>query len=167
MILPLDLISIIFSKIDSFGLILSLTSKDFNDFYGKMKNKSELKLGKLLSSMSVSLIEYIQNFKIIHNNKTILCGELSKSGNLEVLKWARENGCQWNSSTCSNAASGGHLEVLKWARDNGCKWDINTCYNAAGGGARLINATKLHLLIAAAKKLKTFSSSFRSIKMGP
>jgi hypothetical protein len=23
----------------------------------------------------------------------------------------------------SNAASGGHLEVLKWARENGCPWD--------------------------------------------
>ena len=45
-----------------------------------------------------------------------------KRGHLEVLKWARENGCQWNEWTCTNAAEGGHLDVLKWARENGCPW---------------------------------------------
>ena len=25
--------------------------------------------------------------------------------------------------TCSSAAKGGHLEVLQWARANGCPWD--------------------------------------------
>ena len=49
------------------------------------------------------------------------------NGHLEVLKWARENGCEWNSNTCANAALNGHLEVLKWARENGCEWDSDTC----------------------------------------
>jgi hypothetical protein len=40
---------------------------------------------------------------------------------LEVLKWARENGCEWNADVCANAALNGHLEVLKWARENGCE----------------------------------------------
>ncbi len=44
---------------------------------------------------------------------------LAKNGHLEILKWARANGCKWNEDTCSNAATGGHLEVLKWARANG------------------------------------------------
>ena len=30
------------------------------------------------------------------------------------------------------AAYGGHLEVLKWARENGCPWDEDTCARAAG-----------------------------------
>ena len=37
-------------------------------------------------------------------------------GHLEVLKWARENGCPWNEYDLSCAAEGGHIEVLKWAR---------------------------------------------------
>ena len=41
-------------------------------------------------------------------------------GHLDVLKWARENGCEWDSDTCSDAALNGHLSVLKWARKNGC-----------------------------------------------
>ena len=27
---------------------------------------------------------------------------------------------------CYAAVSGGHLEILQWARANGCPWDINT-----------------------------------------
>jgi len=38
---------------------------------------------------------------------------------LEVLKWARENGCPWNEHTCLEAATNGYFEVLKWARENG------------------------------------------------
>jgi hypothetical protein len=56
------------------------------------------------------------------------------NGLLDLIKWARKNGCPWNEDTCFNAARGGHLEVLKWARENGCPWDSRTCYNAATGG---------------------------------
>jgi hypothetical protein len=35
-------------------------------------------------------------------------------------QWLRANGCDWNTETCSAAAGGGHLEVLEWARENGC-----------------------------------------------
>ena len=48
-------------------------------------------------------------------------------GYLEVLQWARANGCDWDSDTCAFAAWGGHLEVLQWARFNGCVWDRWTC----------------------------------------
>jgi hypothetical protein len=51
-----------------------------------------------------------------------------------VLKWARENGCPWDESTCDAAADGGHLEVLKWARENGCPWDEDTRRIAASKG---------------------------------
>jgi hypothetical protein len=30
-----------------------------------------------------------------------------------------------------NAAENGHLEVLKWARLNGCPWNKNYCMNKA------------------------------------
>ena len=32
---------------------------------------------------------------------------------------------------CEHAATGGHLEVLKWARNQGCDWDWRTCAYAA------------------------------------
>ena len=48
------------------------------------------------------------------------CGEAAAGGHLEVLQWARGEGCDWDSKTCAHAAAGGHLEVLQWARANGC-----------------------------------------------
>jgi hypothetical protein len=39
-------------------------------------------------------------------------------GHLEVLQWARANGCQWTTDNCFHAAArGGYLEVLQrmWA----------------------------------------------------
>jgi hypothetical protein len=57
-----------------------------------------------------------------------------KGGYLEVLQWARANGCEWDTNTCREAAYSGHLEVLQWARANGCEWDAGTCYHAAYSG---------------------------------
>ncbi len=48
------------------------------------------------------------------------------SGNLELLKWVRSNGCPWDDDTCFYAAYGGHLKVLKWARSNGCPCECGT-----------------------------------------
>ena len=67
-------------------------------------------------------------------DKCAICVNSAKNGHLEVLKWARENGCDWNSLTCAYAAENGHLEVLKWARENGCDWDSSTCAYAAENG---------------------------------
>jgi len=33
--------------------------------------------------------------------------------------------------TCRGAAFGGHLEVLRWARANGCPWNWFKCMSAA------------------------------------
>ena len=35
---------------------------------------------------------------------------------------------------CSGAAGRGYIEILKWARENGCGWDERTCVEAAKGG---------------------------------
>ena len=63
-----------------------------------------------------------------------ICKLAAQGGHLEVLQWARANGCPWDWETCAWAAAGGHLDVLRWARENGCEWDALTCAYAAGGG---------------------------------
>ena len=55
----------------------------------------------------------------------------ARGDHLEVLKWARENGCDWEEYTSIYAASNGHLEVLKWAIENGCPIDIVECVKIA------------------------------------
>jgi hypothetical protein len=67
-------------------------------------------------------------------SRSLKCHEIAIEGSLEVLKWARSEGCPWDSNTCSWAAENGHLEVLKWARSEGCPWDSSTCYWAAHNG---------------------------------
>lgn len=51
----------------------------------------------------------------------------SKDTYLELLQWARQNGCPWYQSTPSGVALNGHLRVVQWARRNGCPWDEDTC----------------------------------------
>ena len=48
------------------------------------------------------------------------CTYAARDGHLEVLRWARRNGCPWNEWTISAAAREGHLETLEWLRRNGC-----------------------------------------------
>lgn len=56
-------------------------------------------------------------------NRTYTCSYAALNGHLEVLKWARENGCPWDKNACLFEALSGNPEVLKWARENGCPWD--------------------------------------------
>ena len=48
--------------------------------------------------------------------------EAARSGNLELVRWLRGEGCPWDFNTCFNAVQQGHVEVLRWARENGCPW---------------------------------------------
>src|SRR5271155_5399766 len=54
--------------------------------------------------------------------KHLQCHEIAAEGSLELLKWARFEGCAWDSLTCCRAAFKGHMELLKWARSEGCPW---------------------------------------------
>jgi len=50
------------------------------------------------------------------------------NGHLEVLKYARSNGCPWNEEVCSYAACNGHLEILKWAKSEGCPYYLHSSF---------------------------------------
>jgi hypothetical protein len=62
----------------------------------------------------------------------LTCSGAAKGGHLNILQWARANGCPWDEGTCDEAAWGGHLEVLQWARANGCPWDMYVLLAARG-----------------------------------
>ncbi|CAI6356757.1 unnamed protein product [Macrosiphum euphorbiae] len=62
------------------------------------------------------------------------CTIAAETGNLEFLRYAKENGCPWDARTCTLAAKSGHLECLKYARENGCDWDVWTCAFASDSG---------------------------------
>jgi hypothetical protein len=62
------------------------------------------------------------------------CAFAAIGGHLELLKWARENGCPLHKWTCWHAAKGGHLEMLKWLRENECLWPWEMTHYAARNG---------------------------------
>ena len=47
-------------------------------------------------------------------------------GNLEVMKWLRENGCPWHTNTFTTGIIYGNLDVLNWLHENDCPWNKNT-----------------------------------------
>jgi hypothetical protein len=55
-------------------------------------------------------------------------------GSVELLCWAKENGCPWVARTCALIARNGYLQVLRRARELDCPWDACTCAAAAEGG---------------------------------
>lgn len=54
----------------------------------------------------------------------------AQNGHLDVIKYARENGCEWSADTFSEASTEWHLDTLKYAREHGCPWDKNQCLAA-------------------------------------
>ena len=85
---------------------------------------------------------------------------------IDTFKYLVENGANihaGNDCALKWSAIEGHLNVVQFLVEKGADIHADNDYAlkcSAKEGARLINATLLHLLIAAAKKLKTFSSSF-------
>ncbi len=62
------------------------------------------------------------------------CQIAAYHGHLNILIWAKEHGYELNRNTCTFAAGNGHLDIIKWAKANGCKWDATTCEMAATNG---------------------------------
>jgi hypothetical protein len=86
----------------------------------------------LSSLMSRYIVKKYGTIKPSIKNK--MCAKAAASGNLNLLRWIRALGFEWNVSTCNEAAKNGHLKILKWAREKGCGWDSLTTYFAAING---------------------------------
>ena len=88
-------------------------------------------MGYVLSDRTINSVAKMSNLDILkyfikkhkHTLYGHVCAKIAESGSTNILKWARENDCQWDADTCAFAAKGGHFEMLKWARENGCPWD--------------------------------------------
>ncbi|MDE2101061.1 MAG: hypothetical protein KGL39_27690 [Patescibacteria group bacterium] len=56
-----------------------------------------------------------------------VCEEAARKGRLDVLKWARANGCgsvQGLFGICYAAWANYQQEVLQWLRENGCTCSV-------------------------------------------
>jgi hypothetical protein len=48
-------------------------------------------------------------------------------GNLDILKYCVENGCEVDARHCATAAKSGHLACLEYLRSKNCPWDERVC----------------------------------------
>jgi hypothetical protein len=63
------------------------------------------------------------------------CWRVAQTNKLELLKWAREEKkCEWDDRTIHAAAEQGNLEMVKYCAENGCNTSEYTCENAAENG---------------------------------
>jgi hypothetical protein len=56
-----------------------------------------------------------------------LCFYAAYYGYLEILKWAVNNNFHLGDNVDGAAAQNGDLEMLKWLRENACPWNIQVC----------------------------------------
>jgi hypothetical protein len=54
-------------------------------------------------------------------------GTAAIKGNLDMLKYCCENGCEVHEFTCAHAAKSGHLACLEYLRTKNCPWDEQVC----------------------------------------
>ena len=57
---------------------------------------------KIIISYGLKYTQYFYDLNLLNKNK--ICENAAWNGHLEVLKWARENCCNWDELTCANAA---------------------------------------------------------------
>ena len=57
-------------------------------------------------------------------------GEAACQGNLDMLKYCVENGCEVHEGTCGTAAKNGHLACLEYLRSKNCPWNEWVCERA-------------------------------------
>ena len=64
--------------------------------------------------------------------------DAAHNGHLDCLKYAYENGREWDLNTTYRAAQSGHLECLRYAHDSlgaRCEWHPYTTWDAAEYGS--------------------------------
>lgn len=69
-----------------------------------------------------------------HRDGPNLCAAIAEFGKLDLLQFARENGCSWIQETSISAARAGHVHIIKWAMLHGCPCVRDTVDAAARGG---------------------------------
>jgi hypothetical protein len=68
-------------------------------------------------------------------NQKWFCLQVAETNDLKLLRWVREEKeCDWDYRTSCAAASNGNLDMLKYCCENGCEVRKSTCAVAAGNG---------------------------------
>ena len=73
--------------------------------------------------------------KVFTLNQEAFCWQVASTNDLKLLRWVREEKeCAWDFRTSGEAAGIGNLDMLKYCCENGCDVDESTCAPAANFG---------------------------------
>ncbi|GFH53376.1 hypothetical protein CTEN210_09852 [Chaetoceros tenuissimus] len=75
------------------------------------------------------------------------CYKAAETGNIDALKWARENGCPWDEGTLCAAAKMGHFHIVNYCLENGCPVADGHVYNKALSNLDIPDALKMIKLL--------------------
>jgi hypothetical protein len=68
-------------------------------------------------------------------NQEFFCSRVAETNDLKLLRWVREEKeCDWNWMTSVEAAYKGNLDMLKYCCENGCEVDERHCAGTAKNG---------------------------------
>lgn len=130
--LPAEILFYIFSFLPQMTKIIAgLVCRSFRDISQTTRVSKKQLLTDGISYYPPAVLEKMKFHEIFDEQ---ICQNAALYGKLDVLKWARDKGCDWDEFSCSNAAAGGHLDVLIWLHKNGCPWDGWTNILAIRGG---------------------------------
>ena len=62
----------------------------------------------------------------LHTLNTEACVATVVHNHLDILKWLRATGFQWDEAVCAIAVQYKNLDILQWAIENGCEWRDHT-----------------------------------------
>jgi len=105
----------------------------------RSSRKEELKKNFYIKEMSsISTLEFAWEHQSLWTlyikGGTNFCYQVAQTNKLELLKWAREEKCQWDRRTINRAVLKGNLEMVKYCIANECPINEWACVLAAKNG---------------------------------
>lgn len=108
------------------GHFARLASRGFRDAVDELRHPDRPKASALKAITSLARAQYLVNHTGMGRIWAgRMCNVGAILGNVEVVRWARENGHSWDAATCKVAASGGHLAILAYCLEDGCPHDVD------------------------------------------
>ncbi|MGI4816784.1 MAG: hypothetical protein ACRYE7_02255 [Janthinobacterium lividum] len=89
--------------------------------YGKKTLTSAYRV-ELAAMHSVQCLKYLYKLSYRRWISKHVTVQAMRTGNLQCLKFAHENNCEWHVDTMKNAARYGHLKCMKYAYKHNCPW---------------------------------------------
>ncbi|GFH57140.1 ankyrin repeat/ATP synthase domain-containing protein [Chaetoceros tenuissimus] len=83
---------------------------------------------------SIDCLKYLHEDANCALDNTGFCTIAARRGNVEILTYLRENGCEWNQRECCRVAiEENHFKCLKFLIENGCSMDVHAeeCFRMA------------------------------------